>query len=38
MASIKDAEQNGEHSESRREREEHHIPEVWVFLFWKILV
>ncbi|XP_062192103.1 protein GLUTAMINE DUMPER 2-like [Phragmites australis] len=27
MASIKDAE-NGEHSESRREREEHHIPEV----------
>ncbi|CAO2206884.1 unnamed protein product [Urochloa humidicola] len=28
MASIKDAEQNGEHSESRREREEHHIPEV----------
>jgi len=28
MASVKDAEQNGEHSESRREREEHHIPEV----------
>ncbi|RLN04365.1 protein GLUTAMINE DUMPER 3-like [Panicum miliaceum] len=28
MSSIKDAEQNGEHSESRREREEHHIPEV----------
>ncbi|KAF8769408.1 hypothetical protein HU200_006436 [Digitaria exilis] len=28
MASIKDAEQNGEHSESRREREEHDIPEV----------
>ena len=29
MASIKqDAEQNGEHSESRRERQEHRIPEV----------
>ncbi|CAO2163188.1 unnamed protein product [Urochloa humidicola] len=28
MASIKDAELNGEHSESRRETEEHHIPEV----------
>uniref|UniRef100_A0A0A9H5K7 Uncharacterized protein n=1 Tax=Arundo donax TaxID=35708 RepID=A0A0A9H5K7_ARUDO len=28
MASVKDAEENGEHSESRRESEVHHIPEV----------